>query len=84
MHEKVLFFSHIIDVGSLHQLLQRVHTTCLAAAVGKFEESKNMSIHAKLGRFNENYEYINQIKVLATGRLLQHKRGFTKLLKATN
>ena len=53
----------------------------MAAAVGGFRESKNLSIHAKLDRFNEN-KNINQNT--SNWTFVQHRRSFTKLLKATN
>jgi len=46
------------------------------------KSSKNITIHEKFDRFNESYKYINQSTRNWT--FVQHKRGFTKLLKATN
>ena len=54
----------------------------MAAAVGEFGGSKNILIHAKFDRFNENNNYLNQSTRNWT--FFQHRRGFTKLLKATN
>ena len=45
------------------------------------EEAKT-SINAKLYRFNENYKCRNQS--YSNWTFVQHKSGFTKLLKATN
>ena len=55
----------------------------MAAAVGGFGESKDILIYAQLEKFNENDKYIlNQSTRNWT--FGQHKRGLTKLLKATN
>ncbi len=44
--------------------------------------SKDITIHEKFDLFNESYKYINQSTRNLT--FVQDKRGFTKLLKATN
>ena len=45
-------------------------------------EITKTSINAKFDRFNENYQCINQCT--SNWTFVQHKRGSTKLLKATN
>ena len=45
-------------------------------------ERTKTSINAKLDRFNENYQSINQCT--SNWMFVQHKRGSTKLLKASN
>ena len=45
-------------------------------------ERAKTSINAKLDRLNENYQCINQYT--SNWTFVQHKRGSTKLLKATN
>ncbi len=46
------------------------------------KSSKNITIHEKFDRFNESYKYVNQST--SNWTFVQHKRGLTKLLKATN
>ena len=46
------------------------------------ERAKNILIHAKFEQFNENNKCINQST--SNWTFMQHKRGFTKLLKGTN
>ncbi len=46
------------------------------------KSSKNITIYEKFDRFNESYKYTNQSTRNWT--FVQHKRGFKKLLKATN
>ncbi len=46
------------------------------------KSSNNITIHETFDQFNERYKYINQSTRNWT--YVQHKRGFTKLLKATN
>ena len=53
----------------------------MAAAVGRFGESKNTLIHAKFDRFNKNNNYIKQRT--SNWTFGKHKRGLTNLLKAT-
>ena len=45
-------------------------------------ERTKTAINAKFDRFNENYQCINQCT--SNWTFVQHKRGSTKLLKATN
>ena len=54
----------------------------MAATVRGFGETKNILIHVKFERFNEHNMYIKQSTSNWTS--VQHKRGFTKLLKVTD
>ena len=45
-------------------------------------ERTKTAINAEFDRFNENYQCINQCT--SNWTFVQHKRGSTKLLKATN
>ncbi len=51
-------------------------------SVWESKKSAKTTIREKFDRFNEIYKYINQSTRNWT--FVQHKRGFTKLLKATN
>ena len=63
--------------------VDKLNRNKMAAAVGRFGESKkHILIRAKFSQINENNKPISQST--RNWKFGQHKRGLTKLLKATN